>query len=58
MYTEEDLSHAVDQNIFSQQAVNDFRRHISQTRNTHAVVEENFRLINGFQSASCSYRRR
>ncbi|GGW74948.1 hypothetical protein GCM10007391_03900 [Alteromonas halophila] len=48
MYTDEDLTQAVKHNIFSQQAVDDFRRHISQVRNSHAVDEENFRLINGF----------
>ncbi|WP_100642765.1 hypothetical protein [Alteromonas facilis] len=48
MYTDEDLTLAVKQNIFSQEAVYDFRQYINQSRNTHAVDEENFRLINGF----------
>ena len=48
MYTDEDLNLAVQQNIFSQQAVSDFREHINRVRSSHAVDEENFRLINGF----------
>lgn len=48
MYTDEDLTLAVQQNILSQQAVNDFREYINQLRSSHAVDEENFRLINGF----------
>lgn len=48
MYTDEDLTLAVKQNIFSQTDVTQFRQFINNTRNSHAVDEENFRLINGF----------
>ncbi|MEW9798298.1 hypothetical protein [Alteromonas sp. CYL-A6] len=48
MYTDEDLALAVKANIFTPDAVGQFRQHISEVRNTHAVDEENFRLINGF----------
>ncbi|WP_421132141.1 hypothetical protein [Alteromonas sp. A079] len=48
MYTDEDLTLAVKQNIFSQHDVNQFRQSINVLRNSQAVDEENFRLINGF----------
>ncbi|WP_100658109.1 hypothetical protein [Alteromonas flava] len=48
MYTDEDLNQAVQNNILTSAAVQDFRHYINQTRNSHAVDEENFRLINGF----------
>jgi hypothetical protein len=48
MYTDEDLAHAVQQNIFSQGDVNSFRESINALRHSHLVDEENFRLINGF----------
>lgn len=48
MYTDEDLTLAVKQNIFSQNEVNQFRQSINALRNSPAVDEENFRLINGF----------
>jgi MFS family permease len=48
MYTDEDLTLAVKQDIFNQSDVTQFRHFINETRNSQAVDEENFRLINGF----------
>lgn len=48
MYTDEDLNTAVDSGVFTQQAVDNFRKQVAQLRNTVAVDEENFRLISGF----------
>lgn len=48
MYTDEDLNLAVKQQIFSSDAVEQFRRSLNEARNTQAVDEENFRLISGF----------
>lgn len=48
MYTDEDLALAVREKIFSEQAVIAFRQHFNQSRNSCAIDEENFRLINGF----------
>ncbi len=48
MYTDEDLNLATREQIFTEDAVKAFRQHINQVRNSHAVDEENFRLINGF----------
>lgn len=48
MYTDEDLNNAVSKGIFSDTSVQDFRSYVESTNNTHAVDEENFRLISGF----------
>ena len=48
MYTDEDLTQAVDKGIFSQDSVQEFRKYVSDSRNTPAVDEENFRLLTGF----------
>ncbi len=48
MYTDEDLTSAVEAGIFKQHAVEQFRQHIAQTNNTFAVDEENFRLVSSF----------
>lgn len=48
MYTDEDLTNAVGQGIFSDTSVQQFRHYIAQSKNTNLVDEENFRLISGF----------
>ena len=48
MYTDEDLGHAVEQGVFSEASVQDFRALMATTKNVHSVDEENFRLIGGF----------
>ncbi|MBT4837689.1 MAG: hypothetical protein HON94_10130 [Methylococcales bacterium] len=48
MYTDEDLNNAVEQGIFTETAVKDFRSSISQSKHSPAVDEENFKLISGF----------
>ena len=48
MYTDEDLSHGVEQGIFSESSVRDFRALMANLKNTDSVDEENFRLIGGF----------
>lgn len=48
MYTDEDLNSAVKKGIFTQEAVAHFRQSIEKENNTHAIDEENFRLIGGF----------
>lgn len=48
MYTDEDLEQAVEQDIFSQSAVAQFRDYIHQRDNTHKADEEDFRLITSF----------
>jgi len=48
MYTDEDLSGAVDEGIFTSEAVDSFREHISSSKATHTVDEENFKLVTGF----------
>lgn len=48
MYTDEDLTGAVDKGIFSKQAVSDFRAYIDSLRENKAVDEEQFRLVSGF----------
>lgn len=48
MYTDEELNSAVDQGIFTESSVNDFRKMIATAKNTPAVDEENFKLIGGF----------
>ena len=48
MYTDEDLTQAVDKGIFSQDAVQTFRKYVADSRNTSSIDEENFRLLTGF----------
>jgi hypothetical protein len=48
MYTDDDLSNAVEQGIFSDNSVQQFRHYIAKSKNTNLVDEENFRLISGF----------
>ncbi len=48
MYTDEDLSHGVEQGIFSESSVQDFRALMANLKHTDSVDEENFRLIGGF----------
>ena len=48
MYTDEDLTNAVEKDIFSQDAVDNFRTFIAEHRDTSLVDEENFRLLTGF----------
>ena len=55
MYTDEDLTQAVDKGIFSQDSVQQFRKYVSDSRHTPAVDEENFRLLTGFQRCFCSH---
>jgi len=48
MYTDEDLNYAVEEGIFTDASVNDFRKLLSTSKNSPSVDEENFRLIGGF----------
>ncbi|MAD45365.1 MAG: hypothetical protein CMI02_19640 [Oceanospirillaceae bacterium] len=48
MYSDEDLTDAVKEGVFSQQAVDDFRQLMNKRRHSVAVDEENFRLITSF----------
>lgn len=48
MYTDEDLNIAIEQGIFTQDAVTEFRKSLDKSTHTHSVDEENFRLIGGF----------
>ena len=48
MYTDDDLNNAVENGIFTQDAVDRFRRHISESSNTSLVDEENIRLVTSF----------
>ncbi|QOL25370.1 hypothetical protein LP316_13875 [Thalassotalea sp. LPB0316] len=48
MYSEDDLNTAIEQKIFTQNAVDEFRQAISNIKNSPSVDEENFRLVNGF----------
>ncbi|MFQ3236267.1 MAG: hypothetical protein ACI9C4_001838 [Paraglaciecola sp.] len=48
MYTDQDLSDAVEQGIFSGESVQQFRQYIAKSNNTDPADEENFRLISGF----------
>ncbi len=48
MYSDEDLTQAVKQGIFSQQSVEQFRAFVALQRDTQGVDEENFKLIGGF----------
>lgn len=48
MYSEDDLNLAIEKEIFTEAAVNEFRQEISNVKNSPSVDEENFRLIGGF----------
>ena len=48
MYTDDDLTYATEQGVFSAEAVADFRRLMNERRDSVAVDEENFRLITSF----------
>ncbi len=48
MYTDEDLELAVKQDIFTRQAMDQFRDLVSAHRNMSLVDEESFRLVSGF----------
>lgn len=48
MYTDEDLSNAVDQHIFTEESVRAFRNFICESKQSDGIDEENFKLINGF----------
>ena len=48
MYTNQDLNRAVEENIFSQESVENFRLYIAQEKSTQSVDEENFKLVSGF----------
>ena len=48
MYSDDDLSAAVDRGIFSGRAVADFRSFVDGRRHSTAVDEEQFRLVSGF----------
>lgn len=48
MYTDDDLNSAIEQNIFTNDAVSKFKLHVESLKETPSVDEENFRLIGGF----------
>ena len=48
MYTDDDLNSAVEQDIFTSEAVSKFKHHVESLKETPSVDEENFRLIGGF----------
>jgi hypothetical protein len=48
MYTDDDLTQAIGQGIFTDDSVKQFRSYIAESKNTNLVDEENFRLISGF----------
>ncbi|OJF69003.1 hypothetical protein BK026_09470 [Alteromonas sp. V450] len=48
MYSDEDLTLAVEHNVITNADAENFRHFIYETRNSVAVDEENFRLISGF----------
>jgi hypothetical protein len=48
MYSDEDLQSAIDQDIFTNAAVKQFKHHIETQRQVSLADEENFRLISGF----------
>lgn len=48
MYSDEDLDAAVAAGILNAETAAAFRAHIEQTRSTHMVDEEHFRLVNSF----------
>lgn len=48
MYSDEDLTLAVEKGIFTASSVNEFRQSISTINHSPSVDEENFKLIGGF----------
>ena len=48
MYTDEDLDTAIDKGIFTSDAVKAFRLQMAREQHTHAVDEENFKLVTSF----------
>ena len=48
MYTNEDLNKAIEKEIFTTKAVDEFRQMVSKDKISPSVDEENFRLISGF----------
>jgi hypothetical protein len=48
MYTDEELNFAVEKDVFTATAVEEFRNLVSSSKNSASVDEENFRLIGGF----------
>lgn len=48
MYTDEDLYQAAKAGIFEETHIDQFRRFVSENKQTQLVDEENFRLISGF----------
>ena len=48
MYTDENLTDAVTQGIFTEESIQKFRRHISSQRATATADEENFKLLASF----------
>lgn len=48
MYTDDDLSKAVNRGIFTEQAVKQFRQLVVESKQSDIVDEENFRLVSGF----------
>lgn len=58
MYTDDDLNLAIKKDIFTQGAVDKFRKSMSSTKSTPIVDEENFKFVGGFNDifvviASC-----
>jgi len=48
MYTNENLNSAVEEGIFTENSVEEFRAYIAQESETKGVDEENFKLVTGF----------
>jgi len=48
MYTDEDLNAAVVKGLFTAESVASFRKDMAQSSQTHAVDEENFKLVSSF----------
>lgn len=48
MYTDDDLHEGIKAGIFTKDSVSKFRHYISESKHTHAVDEENLKLISGF----------
>lgn len=48
MYTDDALNSAVEQEVFTKDAVSNFKQHVESPKQTPSVDEENFRLIGGF----------
>ncbi|TYK65048.1 hypothetical protein [Colwellia echini] len=48
MYSDKDLNQAVENGIFTSQAVDEFKASVVSLKNRQSVDEENFRLVGGF----------